>query len=42
MCGGTRTNPDGKGMRKACFDKVANVQDSDTAEQMQRASGVVP
>ncbi|GFY91443.1 hypothetical protein Acr_07g0016390 [Actinidia rufa] len=29
-------------MRKTCLAKVANVQDSDVAEQMQGASGVVP
>ncbi|GFS34781.1 hypothetical protein Acr_00g0035970 [Actinidia rufa] len=32
----------GKGMREACLDKVANVQDSDAAAQMQGTSGVVP
>ncbi|GFY87400.1 hypothetical protein Acr_05g0010390 [Actinidia rufa] len=42
MCGGTRTNPGGKGTRKACLDKVANVQDRDAAYQMQGASRVVP
>ena len=31
----------GKGMREACLDKVANVQDSDAVEKMQGTSGVV-
>ncbi|GFZ17034.1 myosin family protein with Dil domain-containing protein [Actinidia rufa] len=31
----THATPDGKGMREACLDKVANVQDNDVAKQMQ-------
>ena len=38
----TRTTLDGKGMREAYLDKLANVQDSDAMEQMQGTSGVVP
>ncbi|GFZ03394.1 hypothetical protein Acr_16g0000180 [Actinidia rufa] len=33
---------DSQSVRKACLDKMANVQDNDVAEHMQGASGVVP
>ena len=38
----TRNISDGKGIRETCLDKMANVQDTDDAEQIKGTSGVVP
>ena len=34
--------PDGKGMREACLDKMAYVQDSDNFKKMQGRSKAMP
>ena len=38
----THATPNDKGMREACLDKVANVQDSDALKQMQGRNGGMP
>ena len=37
----THATPNGKGMRKACLDKMTNVEDNDALKQMQDRSGAM-